>query len=74
MRQAGLICQALVGNGKVLGYRKLTDDLRDKGKWISETRAALAASLVGIVVRVGCWQGPDQRDGRPAIVAETRLV
>ena len=37
-RQTELIRQAWAESGKVYGYRKLTDDLRDQGERISEGR------------------------------------
>jgi hypothetical protein len=37
-RQTELIRQAWVESGKVYGYRKLTDDLRDLGEQISDNR------------------------------------
>jgi putative transposase len=46
-RQTGLIQQAWTDSGKVYGYRKLTDDLRDQGELCSENRVARLASLAG---------------------------
>jgi len=40
VRQTELIRQAWFDSGKVYGYRKLTDDLRDQGEHISENRVA----------------------------------
>ena len=39
-RQTELIRQAWADSGKVFGYRKLTDGLRDQGERISENRVA----------------------------------
>ncbi len=39
-RQTELIRKAWIDSGKVYGYRKLTDDLRDQGERISENRVA----------------------------------
>ena len=47
-RQTELIKQAWTDSGKVYGYRKLTDDLRDAGETCSENRVARLASLAGI--------------------------
>lgn len=44
-RQTELVRQAWTESGKVYGYRKLTDDLRDQGERISENRVARLASL-----------------------------
>ena len=40
VRQTELIQQAWTDSGKVYGYRKLTDDLRDAGETCSENRVA----------------------------------
>ena len=45
MRQTELIRQAWADSGKIYGYRKLTDDLRDQGEQVSENRVARLASL-----------------------------
>ncbi len=72
-RQTELIQQAWIDSGKVYGYRKLTDDLRDQGEHISENRVARLASLAGIAARVGYKRRPGRYGGKPAIVAENRL-
>lgn len=72
-RQTALIRQAWIDSGKVYGYRKLTDDLRDQGEQISENRAARLASLAGIAAQVGYKRRPGRYGGKPAIVAENRL-
>lgn len=53
MRETELIRQAWNESGKVYGVRKLTDDLRDQGELISESRVARLASLAGIAAQVG---------------------
>ena len=53
LRQTELIRLAWVDSGKVYGYRKLTDDLRDQGEQISESRVAQLASRAGIAAQVG---------------------
>jgi putative transposase len=73
-RQTELIRQAWADGGKVYGYRKLTDDLRDQGESISENRVArLLASLAGIAAQVGYRRRPGRYGGKPAVVAENRL-
>ena len=72
-RQTELILQAWADRGKVYGYRKLTDDLRDLGERISENRVARLASLAGIAAQVGYKRGPGRYGGKPAMVAENRL-
>jgi len=73
VRQSELIRQAWIDSGKVYGYRKLTDDLRDQGERISENRVARLASLAGIAAQVGYKRRPGRYGGKPAIVAENRL-
>ena len=73
LRQTELIRQAWAESGKVYGYRKLTDDLRDQGEQISENRVARLASLAGIAAQVGYKRRPGRYAGKPAIVAENRL-
>lgn len=45
MHPTELIRHAWADSGKVYGYCKLTDDLRDQGEQISEDRVARLASL-----------------------------
>uniref|UniRef100_UPI003B5247FD IS3 family transposase n=1 Tax=Roseovarius indicus TaxID=540747 RepID=UPI003B5247FD len=72
-RQTELIRQAWADSGKVYGYRKLTDDLRDQGELISENLVARLASLAGITAQVGYKRRPGRYGGKPAVVAENRL-
>lgn len=72
-RQTELIRQAWADSGKVYGYRKLTDDLRDQGESISENRVARLASLARIAAQVGYGRRPGRYGGKPAVVAENRL-
>ncbi len=72
-RQTELIRQAWIDSGKVYGYRKLADDLRDQGERISENRVARLASLAGIAAQVGFKRRPGRYVGKPAVVAENRL-
>lgn len=73
IRQTEMILQAWADSGKVYGYRKLTDDLRDQGESISENRVARLASLAGIAAQVGYKRRPGRYGGKPAIVAENKL-
>jgi putative transposase len=73
VRQTELIRRAWADSGKVYGYRKLTDDLRDQGERISENRVARLASLAGIAAQVGYRRRPGRYGGKPAVVAENRL-
>jgi putative transposase len=73
MRQMDLIRQAWSDSGKVYGYRKLTDDLRDLGEQVSENRVARLASLAGILAQVGYKRRPGRYGGKPAVVASNSL-
>ena len=73
MRQTQLIRQAWSDSGKVYGYRKLADDLRDQGEQVSENRVARLASLAGILAQVGDKRRPGRYGGKPAVVVSNRL-
>jgi putative transposase len=72
-RQTELIRQAWSDSGKVYGYRKLADDLRDLGEQVSENRVARLASLAGILAQVGYKRRPGRYGGKPAVVASNAL-
>jgi putative transposase len=72
-RQTALIRQAWSDSGKVYGYRKLADDLRDQGEQVSENRVARLASLAGILAQVGYKRRPGRYGGKPAVVASNAL-
>ncbi|MEP5946496.1 MAG: IS3 family transposase [Marinomonas sp.] len=72
-RQTELIQQAWADSGKVYGYRKLTDDLRDAGETCSENRVARLASLAGIAAQIGYKRPPGRYGGKPAVVADNTL-
>lgn len=72
-RQTGLIRQAWSESGKVYGYRKLADDLRDQGEHVSENRVARLASMAGIAAQVGYKRRPGRYGGKPAVVASNTL-
>ena len=72
-RQTALIREAWSDSGKVYGYRKLHDDLRDQGETCSLNRVARLASLAGIVAQIGYRRRPGRYGGKPAIVTENRL-
>jgi putative transposase len=73
VRQTELIRQAWSDSGKVYGYRKLTDDLRDLGEQISENRVARLAGLAGIAAQIGYKRRPGRYGGKPAVVASNTL-
>lgn len=72
-RQTELIRLAWSESGKVYGYRKLADDLRDQGEQVSENRVARLASLAGILAQVGYKRRPGRYGGKPAVVASNTL-
>jgi len=73
LRQTKMIHQAWTDSGKVYGYRKLHDDLRDQGEVCSENRVARLARLAGITAQIGYKRRPGRYGGRPAIVADNTL-
>ena len=72
-RQTELIQRAWSESGKVYGYRKLADDLRDQGERVSENRVARLAALAGIVAQIGYKRRPGRYGGKPAVVAANTL-
>jgi hypothetical protein len=52
-RQTELIQQAWTDSGKVYGYRKLADDLRDARETCSENRVARLTNIAGIAAQIG---------------------
>jgi putative transposase len=73
VRQTELIRRAWSDSGKVYGYRKLADDLRDLGEQVSENRVARLASLAGILAQIGYKRRPGRYGGKPAVVASNTL-
>jgi len=72
-RQTDLIRRAWIDSGRVYGYRKLHDDLRDQGETCSQNRVARLASLAGIAAQIGYKRRPGRYGGRPAVVADNTL-
>lgn len=72
-RQTDLIRRAWTDSGRVYGYRKLHDDLRDQGETCSQNRVARLASLAGIVAQIGYARRPGRYGGKPAVVADNTL-
>jgi putative transposase len=73
LRQTDLIQQAWTDCGKVYGYRKLHDDLRDQGETCSANRVARLAGLAGIAAQIGYKRRPGRYGGKPAATAENTL-
>lgn len=74
VRQTALIQRAWEDSGKVYGYRKLHDDLRDQGELFSPNRVAKLASLAGITAQIGYKRRPGHYGGKPAVVAENTVA
>ena len=70
VRQTELIKQAWEDSGKVYGYRKLHDDLRDQGEACSPNRVARLARRADIKAQIGYKRRPGHYGGKPAVVAE----
>ena len=72
-RQTELIRHAWCESGKIYGYRKLTDDLRDLGEQVSENRVTRLASLAGISAQIGYRRRPGRYGSKPAVAATNAL-
>ncbi|MFT6426308.1 MAG: putative transposase [Celeribacter sp.] len=53
VRQTEMIQQAWTDSGKVYGYRKLADDLRDARETCSENRVTRLTNIAGIAAQIG---------------------
>jgi len=73
VRQTDLIRRAWIDSGRVYGYRKLHDDLREQGETCCENRVARLAGLAGIAAQIGYKRRPGRYGGKPAIVAQNKL-
>ena len=67
-RQTELIRQAWTDSGKVYGYRKLTDSLRDAGERFYENRVARLVNIAGFAAQIGCKRRPGRHGGKPTVV------
>lgn len=72
-RQTNLLKQAWQASGKVYGYRKLHDDLRDQGEGCGKNRVYRLTSLAGITAQIGYKRRPGAYGGKPAIAADNLL-
>lgn len=68
-RQTGLIKEAWKDSGKVYGYRKLHDDLREQGEACCPNRVAHLARLAGITAK----RRPGKYGGKPSVVVDNVL-
>lgn len=66
-RQTALLREAWQDSGKVYGYRKLHDDLRDQGETCCPNRVARLAKLAGIKAQIGYKRRTVRYGGRPSI-------
>lgn len=69
-RKTGLIKDAWDESGKVYGYRKLHDDLRDHGETCCPNRVARLARIAGIKAQIGYKRRPGMYGGRPCIAVD----
>ncbi|MBA8878927.1 hypothetical protein FHW16_002645 [Phyllobacterium myrsinacearum] len=65
IRQTMLLKNAWHDSGKVYGYRKLHDDLRDQGETCCPNRVARLARLAGVKAQIGYKRRSDRYGGRP---------
>ena len=73
-RQTELIRQAWADSGKVYGYRKLTDDLRDQGERISENRVARLASMAGTKLEFEPTTGRVSQKGKVGFAHGIKII
>lgn len=73
IRQTILIKNAWYDSGKVYGYRKLHDDLRDYGETCCPNRVARLAKLAGIKAQIGYQRRSGKYGGKPSIVIDNTL-
>ena len=71
--QTKLIKEAWEESGKVYGYRKLHDDLRDQGETCCPNRVARLARLAGIRAQIGYKRRPGKYGGKPSVVVDNTL-
>ncbi|RBO95474.1 helix-turn-helix protein [Pseudochrobactrum asaccharolyticum] len=73
IRQIELLKDAWHDSGKVYGYRKLHDDLRDHGETCCPNRVARLAKLAGIKAQIGYKRRSGKYGGKPSIVIDNTL-
>ncbi len=73
-RQTELISSAWKDSGKVYGYRKLHDDLREQGENCCPNRVARLAKLAGIRAQIGYKRRPGSYGGKPSLVVDNSLA
>jgi len=72
-RQTDMLQEAWEDSGKVYGYRKLHDDLRDQGETCCLNRVARLARVAGIKAQIGYKRRPGKYSGKPSIAVDNTL-
>jgi putative transposase len=72
-RQTALLREAWQDSGKVYGYRKLHDDLRDQGETCCPNRVARLAKLAGIRAQIGYKRRTGTYGGKPSVAIDNTL-
>ncbi len=72
-RQINMLQEAWEDSGKVYGYRKLHDDLRDQGETCCLNRVARLARMAGIKAQIGYKRRPGKYGGNPSIAVDNTL-
>lgn len=72
-RQTELLQEAWQDSGKVYGYRKLHDDLRDQGETCCPNRVARLARLAGIKAQIGYKRRATRYGGKPSVAISNTL-
>ncbi len=72
-RQTELLKDAWEDSGKVYGYRKLDDDLRDQGETCCPNRVARLARMAGIKAQIGYKRRSGMYGGKPSIAVDNTL-
>lgn len=72
-RQTKLLKDAWKDSGKVYGYRKLHDDLIERGEVSCPNRVARLAKLAGVRAQIGYKRKPGSYGGRPSVVIDNTL-
>ena len=73
-RQTELLKEAWQDSGKVYGYRKLHDVLRDQGETCCPNRVARLTKLAGIKALIGYKRRTVSYGGKPSMVVDNTLA
>ena len=73
-RQTKLLEEAWADSGKVYGYRKLHDHLRDQGETSCPNRIARLAKLAGIKAQIGYKRRNVSYGGKPSVAVNNTLA